>query len=363
MPLPLSMGPWARRHHGSVSTASEAATRHAASGSPDLDGRDIIELEHVTKRLDGRTVVADVSLAVQRGPLYALIGPSGSGKTTTVRMICGIYAPDAGTVRLFGHSHLPWSRALKQRFGYMPQTESLYPRLTATENLRYAAALQGVSREAATRRLAEVLQLVELTDQRQQLAGSMSGGQRRRLALAVALMHAPELLFVDEPTAGLDPALRIRLWAYFRALAQQGRTVVVTTQYIDEAELTDRVAILRAAQLVAVGTPAELAHRAFGGEIVVLRSPDMTTQAAKALAEMPGVHDVRFVDLETLEVVVEAAEAAAPYLLAALSRWGCTVPSIAMRRPRFEEVFLQLTGVAPSAASSAADLAPEVPDA
>jgi ABC-2 type transport system ATP-binding protein len=352
MPLPLSIGPWARRHHASVSTASDAATHHAASGTPDLDGRDIIELEHVTKRLDGRTAIADVSLAVQRGTLYALIGPSGSGKTTTVRMICGIYAPDAGTVRLFGHSHLPWPRALKQRLGYMPQTESLYPRLTATENLRYAAALQGVSRDAATRRLAEVLQLVELTDQRQQLAGSMSGGQRRRLAL-----------FVDEPTAGLDPALRIRLWAYFRALAQQGRTVVVTTQYIDEAELTDRVAILRAAQLVAVGTPAELAHRAFGGEIVVLRSPDMTTQAAKALAEMPGVHDVRFVDLETLEVVVEAAEAAAPYLLAALSRWGCTVRSIALRRPRFEEVFLQLTGVAPSAASSAADLAPEVPDA
>jgi ABC-2 type transport system ATP-binding protein len=169
------------------------------------------------------------------------------------------------------------------------------------------------------------------------------------LALATALVHDPELLFVDEPTAGLDPALRARLWAYFRQLTRAERTVVVTTQYIDEAELTDRVAILRDARLVALGSPNELARQAFGGEIVELRSTDLTIQAARALTHVEGVHDVAFVGLDALHVVVDVAEEAAPRLLSALVREGCTVRSIGLRRPRFEDVFLRLTGVAPAA--------------
>lgn len=310
-----------------------------------VDPESVVSLSSVSKRLDGRLAVGDLSFQIHRGTLFSLIGPSGSGKTTTVRLICGIYKADDGTVRLFGHVTAPWPREVRQRFGYMPQAYSLYPRMTAAENLRYAAALHGLDARTTSRRLRELFDLVDLSDQRHRLAGAMSGGQRRRLALATALVHDPELVFVDEPTAGLDPALRARLWAYFRQLTRAGRTVVVTTQYIDEAELTDRVAILRAARLVALGSPGELARQAFGGEIVELRSGDLTLQAARALTELEGVHDVAFAGLDALQVVVDVAEEAAPRLLSALVREGCTVRSIGLRRPRFEDVFLRLTGV------------------
>jgi ABC-2 type transport system ATP-binding protein len=317
----------------------------------------------LSKRLGDRLAVDDLSLSICQGELLALIGPSGSGKTTTVRVICGLYTPDEGEVNLFGHIGTPIPRRLRSRFGYMPQTYSLYPRMTAAENLRYAAALYGLDAQRTTRRLAEVLDLVDLDEQRNHLAREMSGGQRRRLALAVALIHDPELLFVDEPTAGLDPALRARLWAYFRQLTRTGRTVVVTTQYIDEAELTDRVAVLRLARMAALGTPQDLARAAFGGEIVELRSPDLTSQAARGLTQLDGVHEVAFRDLETLQVIVDDAEMAAPSILAALAREGCTVRSIGLKRPRFEDVFLRLTGVAPqmdSASKNGAGTEPPV---
>jgi ABC-2 type transport system ATP-binding protein len=328
---------------------SEAPVDNHAAEVAASDPPSVVSLSSVTKRLDGRLAVGDLSFRIQRGDLFSLIGPSGSGKTTTVRLICGIYTADDGTVRLFGHVGAPWPRSVRQRFGYMPQAYSLYPRMTAAENLRYAAALHGLDARTTARRVRDLFDLVDLSDQRHRLAGTMSGGQRRRLALATALVHDPELLFVDEPTAGLDPALRARLWAYFRQLTRAERTVVVTTQYIDEAELTDRVAILRDARLVALGTPNELARQAFGGEIVELRSTDLTLQAARALTHVEGVHDVAFVGLDALQVVVDVAEEAAPRLLSALVREGCTVRSIGLRRPRFEDVFLRLTGVAPAA--------------
>lgn len=345
----MGIGAWfgRRRHipalHVPASAAAAAHTAPDDATAPDA----VVAVQHISKRLAGRLAVDDVSFDVRPGELFALIGPSGSGKTTTVRIICGVFTADHGMVRLLGQERRPWSRALKSRFGYMPQAFSLYPRMTATENLRYAAALHGMRVDTTARRLAEVLELVDLVDQRYRLAGDMSGGQRRRLALAVAMIHDPELLFVDEPTAGLDPALRARLWAYFRQLCSTGRSVVVTTQYIDEAELTDRVAIMRTARLAAIGSPTDLARTAFGGEIVELRSGDLTAQAARALAQLEGVHDVEFVGLDTLRVVVEIAEVAAPRLLGELARYGLTVRSIGLRRPRFEDVFLRLTGVAP----------------
>lgn len=332
--------PW--RWRRSTRQAEDDATLRVLA-DPDR----VVSLSSVTKRLDGRLAVDGISLHIQRGDLFSLIGPSGSGKTTTVRLICGIYTADDGTVRLFGHEGAPWPRELRQRFGYMPQAYTLYPRMTAAENLRYVAALHGLDARTTARRLHELFDLVDLSDQRHRLAEAMSGGQRRRLALATALVHDPELLFVDEPTAGLDPALRARLWAYFRQRTREGRTVVVTTQYIDEAELTDRVAILSEARLVALGSPGELARQAFGGEIVELRSGDLTIRAARALTQVEGVHDVAFIGLEALQVVVDVAEEAAPRILAALAREGCTVRSVGLRRPRFEDVFLRLTGMLP----------------
>jgi ABC-2 type transport system ATP-binding protein len=349
--------PWWPRH-GPATLATPGAQERRPEPAPralESDPNVVVAVSNITKRLTGRIAIEDVSFEVRRGELFALIGPSGSGKTTTVRVICGIYTPDTGRVRLLGYERQPWPRSLRNRFGYMPQSFGLYPRMTAVENLRYAAALHGMTGEVTRRRLSEVLELVDLADQRNRLAGEMSGGQRRRLALGISLIHDPELLFVDEPTAGLDPVLRARLWAYFRQLVTSGRSVVVTTQYIDEAELTDRVAIMRTARLIALGTPADLARMAFGGEIVELRSRDLTVEAARSLLDVEGVHEVTFIDLETLQVIVDVAEEAAPRLLAALARQGCTVRSIGLRRPRFEDVFLRLTGVMPQPESAAED--------
>jgi ABC-2 type transport system ATP-binding protein len=250
-------------------------------------------------------------------------------------------------VSLLGHTRAPWPRALRARIGYMPQGDSLYPRLTVSENLRYAGALRGLARAAIRARVGDLLRLVELEAQRAQQAGRLSGGQRRRLALAIALVDEPEVLFVDEPTAGLDPALRARLWSYFRSLTGRGRTVIITTQHIDEAELTDAVAVLRAGRLVANGTPAALARQAFGGDVVLVQSADLTAKAARAVEQIAGVRGVRFADLETLEVVSERGEQVVPRILTVLAEEGCVVRAIGPRHPRFEEVFLRLTGVAP----------------
>ncbi|HEY7779917.1 MAG TPA: ABC transporter ATP-binding protein [Ktedonobacterales bacterium] len=337
---------------GASATPARAPSEHVTGTSDTLSGgareRALgdasVETTHVFKRLGTHLAVIDVSVKVGRGELFALVGPSGSGKTSLVRLMCGIYAPDVGTVRLLGHDRLPWPPALKVRFGYMPQGFTLYPRLTVTENLRYAAALYGVDRATRERRLAEVIDLVDLGAQRDRLGGDLSGGQRRRLALAAPLMHDPELLFVDEPTAGLDPDLRARLWSYFRRIVSLGQSVVVTTQYLDEAELTDRVAVMRQGELVAAGSPADLARMAFGGEVVELRSADLTAAAARDLMQLEGVHEVTFADLETLRVVVVSASDAAPRLIAALVRAGCSVGAVTLRQPRFEDVFLRLVG-------------------
>ncbi|HEY7126354.1 MAG TPA: ABC transporter ATP-binding protein [Ktedonobacterales bacterium] len=311
---------------------------------PEPDASAPVVLEHVSKRLGHREALHDLSLEVRKGELFALVGPSGCGKTTTVRLMCNLYWPSSGTVRVLGHHHRKWPNGLRERIGYMPQTIALYPRLTVEENLRYIAALYGLEPAQRAERIAALLELVELADAHTTLAAQLSGGMRRRVALASALLHAPELIFVDEPTAGLDPALRRRLWQHFRALRAQGRSLVVTTQYIDEADFCDRVAVMRAGKLVAVGTPEELRRQAFGGEVVEVRSGDLSARSALALRELPMVHEVEQVHLDTLHVVVDVARRAVPAIIGKLSQQGVTVEAVSERRPSFDEVFLRLTG-------------------
>ena len=303
-----------------------------------------VVLEHVTKRLGKREALRDLSLEVHKGELFALVGPSGCGKTTTVRLMCHLYLPTSGTVRVLGHDHRQWPATLRERIGYMPQSVALYPRLTVEENLRYVASLYGLAYRQSAERIAALLALVELADARSALAANLSGGMRRRVALASALLHMPELIFVDEPTAGLDPALRVRLWRHFRALREQGRSLVVTTQYIDEADYCDRVAVLQAGRLVALGTPEALRREAFGGDVLELRSSDLTARSVRALRRLAVVREVEQQGLDTLRVVVEAARQAIPLLIAELARHGVSVESVSERRPSFDEVFLRLTG-------------------
>jgi ABC-2 type transport system ATP-binding protein len=311
---------------------------------PAPEARPPVVLEHVSKRLDHQEALHDLSLEVRSGELFALVGPSGCGKTTTVRLMCNLYWPTSGVVRVLGHHHRHWPPSLRERIGYMPQAIALYPRLTVEENLRYFAALYGLAPAQRAARIAALLELVELAEAHGTLAAQLSGGMRRRVALASALVHDPALIFVDEPTAGLDPALRQRLWQHFRALRDQERSLVVTTQYIDEADFCDRVAVLRAGKLVAVGTPEELRRRAFGGEVVEVHSGDLSVRSALALRELPMVHGVEQAHLDTLHVVVDVARRAVPAIIGKLAQYGVTVESVSERRPSFDEVFLRLTG-------------------
>ncbi|MGW8251114.1 MAG: ABC transporter ATP-binding protein [Anaerolineales bacterium] len=194
----------------------------------------IIRAEDLTKKFGDLVAVQDVSFEIDSGITFGFIGPSGCGKTTTIRLLTGVYKPDNGKASVFGVDPRAFTRHDKEAIGYLPQLFVLYPDLTVWENMNFAASLYGVSFNRATR-LMELLDFVELTDHRKKLVRELSGGMRRRLSLAASLVHDPKLLFLDEPTAGIDPILRRKFWQYFRILQDQGHTLFITTQYVGEA--------------------------------------------------------------------------------------------------------------------------------
>ena len=202
--------------------------------------------------------VHGLDLAVPRGQVFGLLGPNGSGKTTTIRMLCGLLRPTGGEATVVGHDVARDADALRRSIGYMSQRFGLYPDLTVAENLRFYAALYGVSGDAGRARCEAVLDELGLAERRGQAVGQLSGGWKQRVALACATAHRPALLFLDEPTAGVDPAARRRFWQTIYALARGGTTVVVTTHYMDEAARCERVAFLSRGRLIAAGTPDEV---------------------------------------------------------------------------------------------------------
>ena len=221
------------------------------------------------------------------GTILGLIGPSGSGKTTTVRMLTGTLGRTSGEIRVLGEDPLRFSRRTRGRLAYMPQLFSLYEDLSAQENVGFVAALYGIGPFRRGRLIRRALEVVELYDARHRLARDLSGGMQRRLELACALVHSPDVLFVDEPTAGIDPMLRVKIWDELRALRDEGRTLLVTTQYVTEAEYCDRVALIADGELVAYDAPDELRKKAFGGDVLEVT----TARAVDAdmLASVPGI--------------------------------------------------------------------------
>lgn len=222
-----------------------------------------ISFEGAGKRFDDTWVLEDINLHVEPGTIVGLIGPSGSGKTTTVRLANGVYRANAGSVRLLGTDPSKFSAAQRRQIGYLPQHPVLFDELSLWENLNYHASLNGVQfrRQA---RLNELLELVELTDDRRKLVSESSGGMQRRIALAASMVHRPTVLMLDEPTAGIDPILRRRFWEHFRSLRDEGTTMVISTQYVNEAADCDRVAMLAQGRVAAFGTPEELRRQAIG---------------------------------------------------------------------------------------------------
>jgi len=246
----------------------------------------VVVLEHVSRRFGDVVAVEDVSLAIPEGAIVGVIGPSGAGKTSTIRLMTGSLAPDTGVVRVLGEDPRHFRRRTRERIGYMPQLFVLYPDLTARENVDFMASLFGIPPWRRGSRVAEVLDLVDLSEARNRRASALSGGMQRRLELACALVHRPSLLILDEPTAGIDPLLRTQVWQEFDQLRQTGVTVIVTTQYVSEAEYCDAVALISEGNLIAFATPQDMRRQALGGEVI-----EVETNApidARALPALEG---------------------------------------------------------------------------
>jgi ABC-2 type transport system ATP-binding protein len=290
--------------------------------------------------------VFDLTLALPEGSILGFVGPSGCGKTTTIRLLTGIYQPTAGEVRVFDKPPSTFSAEDRARIGYIPQQFILYPTLSAEENLHFLGGIYGMSAKARKARMPALLDFVELSEARRRLGRKLSGGMQRRLMLAGALLHDPELLFADEPTAGIDPILRARIWDNFRALRDAGKTLLVTTQYVGEAAYCDRVAVMREGRLVTIDTPAGLRRQALGGEVIHLRVENHREAEARAfVAGLPGVRGVeRYGETPgELHVLVDDAGQALPQILTALREQQGVTPGVAEAYlPSFDEVFVRL---------------------
>jgi len=291
-----------------------------------------IEVERLRKSYGTAHAVDEVTLTVPRGEFIGLLGPNGAGKTTLIEMIEGLRVPDAGTVTVLGHRPYPRDLALLPLIGVQTQRSAFFPHLTAIEHLETVAAFYGLDRGAARRALAQV-GLADAADIR---VSKVSGGQRQRLAIATALVHGPEVIFLDEPTGALDPQARRDLWVLLRQLKAAGRTIVYTTHHLDEAEaLCDRVAILHRGRILALGTPHELIGRAAVGSRVLLPATAMTAQQACALDGVDSATvDGGLLTLRTRHLT---------RVLAALGEHG-GLDDVQTRSATLEDAYLELIG-------------------
>jgi ABC-2 type transport system ATP-binding protein len=310
-------------------------------------------MEGITRRYDDTVAIDNVTLEVPRGTILGIIGPSGSGKTTLIRMLTGTLEPTEGKLSVLGQHPRRFTRHTREKLGYMPQHFVLYDELTAAENLSFVASLFGMLWPKRGRRVKEMLRLVELWDARGRRARQLSGGMQRRLELACALIHDPLLLFVDEPTAGLDPILRRKVWVEFRRLRDLGRTLVVTTQVVGEAEYCDRVAVLSKARVVALAPPEELRRMALGGDVIEITTAQSFD--ASRLENLPGVRSVRQDTPRHFLVVADNASTALPRVVHEVHAIGCEVVSSSEYRPSFDEVFSALISRADREAAALAE--------
>ena len=304
----------------------------------------VVEIKDVVKTFNHTPVIHDLNLTVNSRQIFGLIGPSGGGKSTIVRMLVGVYAPTRGTVSVMGAAPHDFTTAQRERIGYTPQGFFLYPSLTVKENASFVAGMFGMGPLRRRRRIRETLQFLEIWDARKRLAQDISGGMQRRLTLACALLHDPDLLIVDEPTAGLDPVLREKIWGLLRDLRDQGKTVLVTTQYLDEAAYCDTVAVLNNGTVAAVGTPEALRQQAMGGELVIVEAQRLTKGEVMALLQLHGVHQVQQTGPTSLRALVDSAESAAPLITEALAVQGVDVTAVRPHVPTFDEVFMKIVG-------------------
>jgi ABC-2 type transport system ATP-binding protein len=306
----------------------------------------VIEASNLTKRYGRTEALARLDLVIKPGAVVALLGPNGAGKTTFVRAVATLLRPDSGALRVYGHDVVRASRQVRACIGLAGQHAAVEETMTGAENLEMVGRLYGLGRADARARARAVIEQLTLGEVAARLVRTYSGGQRRRLDLGASLVGSPRLLLLDEPTTGLDPRSRIELWDAVRALAHDGTDVLLTTQYLDEADqLAARVVIIDHGRVIADGTPDELKHRA-GRDVIDVHVLDADTvvSAAQAL-RLVGGDDV-VVDLEARRISLPVGAGTEPLVAAAraLDGAGVVAADITLRRPTLDEVFLALTG-------------------
>src|SRR6266702_4695294 len=298
----------------------------------------------LVRHYNGNRAVDGVDLRIPAGEIYGFLGPNGAGKSTTVRMLCTLLAPTGGRALVAGYDVAVHPGQVRLRVGVALQDVALDPKQAGVELLRLQGRLYGLSSRALARRLAELGELIELGDALGRPIGTYSGGMKRRLDLAAALVHNPEIVFLDEPTTGLDPASRARVWTEIRRLNQQlGMTIFLTTQYLEEAdELAHRVGIIDRGRIVAEGTPEEL-KRSVGTDVIVARVAGNARAACPPLAAIPGVLSAEAHGDELVIATADGAGAISPVAVA-LASSKMTVRDLTLRTPTLDDVFLELTG-------------------
>jgi ABC-2 type transport system ATP-binding protein len=310
-----------------------------------VDGA-VLDCSDLVKRFGGRTVVDGVSFHVAAGETYGLLGPNGAGKTTTISMICGLLRPDGGTITVAGRSIRPDDPEGKSAIGLVPQDIALYPDLNARENLHFFGRLQGLGRRELGTRIAAVLDLVGLADRADDRVETYSGGMKRRANIAVALLHEPPLLILDEPTVGVDPQSRNAILESIEELGGAGLSVLYTTHYMEEAErLCDRIGIIDEGRLVAEGSRSELVHSIKQRSHLKLTGTGPLGDLATAARRLDGIGTATLTD-GTLDLLVEDVGLTLGPVIEEADRAGVTIGGLEVVEPDLEAVFLELTGKA-----------------
>jgi ABC-2 type transport system ATP-binding protein len=303
-----------------------------------------IKVDNLTKKFKDLTAVDHVSFEVESGELFGLLGPNGAGKTTTINMLCTLLKPTSGYAEIAGYNVAKKRDSVRNSIGIVFQDTALDERLTGRENLDFHSVMYGIPRDVRHRRIDEVLDLVELTDKANVLVEKYSGGMKRRLEIARGLIHRPKVLFLDEPSLGLDAQTRRHIWEYIKKLNEEDVTIILTTHYMEEADyLCDRVAIMDHGRIVAIDTPVSLKD-SLGGDVLTLEiTDDGDTGLEEQLRTMEWVTSVDKRN-GAIEIRVRNADRRLPEVFTAAEKKGVTITSVNLRKPSLEDVYLKFTG-------------------
>nr|WP_320145510.1 ABC transporter ATP-binding protein [uncultured Anaeromusa sp.] len=301
---------------------------------------DAVVVEELAKHYGSFVAVNNVSFRVKRGEIFGFLGPNGAGKSTTIRMLCGIILPTSGMAQVIGLDVFRQAEKIKANIGYMSQKFSLYEDLTVEENIDFYSGIYEIPAERKQERKEWVLKMAELEEQRNCYTSILAGGWRQRLALGCSLLHQPQVLFLDEPTSGVDPISRRNFWDLIYHLAGEGVTVFVTTHYMDEAEYCDRLAMIYRGKLVAIGTPDELKNKHISAQIINLECTDPFA-VLNQVKDLPVVKEAALFG-RGLHLAVEEAQTAKPLLEAVLKQHKLDYSKLEVIRPSLEDVFVSI---------------------